>query len=285
MWDLVGIATLNATADNASLALAAKVFQTGLLTKASAADIGWSLVPLGELHGTAAERALAAAGVEVHTSAKVNAVRPADGGWDVDGRHLDQVVTAVPPDVAARVLPSGALPPGDELGTSPIVNVHVVYDRTVLDEPFVAAIDSPLQWVFDRTAQSGLSSGQYIAVSLSAADELIDLPVAELRARTLPALEALLPAAHGAEVRDFFVTRERHATFRAAPGTAPLRPPAATALHGLWLAGAWTATGWPATMEGAVRSGDTAAAGVLDLSTAERAASGSAASTLDGVAT
>jgi squalene-associated FAD-dependent desaturase len=284
MWDLVGVATLNATADHASLALAAKVFQTGLLTRASAADIGWPVVPLGELHGTAGARALADAGVEVLTSAKVTSVRPVPGAWDVDGRRFDQVVSAVPPDAAARILPPGVLPAGGVLGTSPIVNVHAVYDRRVLDEPFVAAIDSPLQWVFDRTAQSGLAHGQYIAVSLSAADDLIDVPVAELRARLLPALEALLPAARGAEVRDFFVTRERHATFRGEPGTARLRPPAATALPGLWLAGAWTATGWPATMEGAVRSGDSAAAGVLDLPSAGRAASGSAVSTLDGVA-
>jgi squalene-associated FAD-dependent desaturase len=306
MWDLVGIATLNATADDASLALAAKVFQTGLLTRASAADIGWSVVPLGELHGTAGRRALLDAGVELLTSVKVSSVRPGDAsvrprdasvrpgdasvrpgdaGWDVDGRRFDRVVSAVPPEVAARILPPGVLPSAGELSTSPIVNLHVVYDRRVLDEPFVAAIDSPLQWIFDRTGQSGLTDGQYIAVSLSAADDLIDVPVAELRARMLPALEALLPAARGVEPRDFFVTRERHATFRAAPGTARLRPPAATAWPGLWLAGAWTATGWPATMEGAVRSGDAAAAGVLDLPSAGRAASGSAVSTLDGVAT
>ncbi|HET6793679.1 MAG TPA: FAD-dependent oxidoreductase, partial [Acidimicrobiales bacterium] len=48
-------------------------------------------------------------------------------------------------------------------------------------------------------------------------------------------------------------------TFAARPGTATLRPPAATALPGLVLAGAWTDTGWPATMEGAVRSGYAAA--------------------------
>jgi squalene-associated FAD-dependent desaturase len=284
MWNLVGIATLNATADDASLALAAKVFQTGLLTKASASDIGWSLVPLGELHGTASSRALEFAGVDVRTGTKVSAVRPVGGGWDVDGHRYDQVVCAVPPEVAARILPPGSLPGGGSLGTTPIVNLHVVYDRPVLNRPFVAAIDSPLQWVFDRTVQSGLTDGQYIAVSLSAADQLVDVPVAELRARMLPALEALLPAARDAVVRDFFVTRERHATFRPAPGTAPLRPPAATALPGLWLAGAWTATGWPATMEGAVRSGDTAAAGVLDFSSSGRAATGSAMSTLDGVA-
>ena len=54
--------------------------------------------------------------------------------------------------------------------------------------------------------------------------------------------------------------RERRATFRQAPGTAALRPRAATQRPGLVLAGAWTDTGWPDTMEGAVRSGLAAAA-------------------------
>ena len=57
------------------------------------------------------------------------------------------------------------------------------------------------------------------------------------------------------------MTRERHATFRPAPGTARLATGARDpATPGLVLAGAWTATGWPATMEGAVRSGEAAAA-------------------------
>jgi uncharacterized protein with NAD-binding domain and iron-sulfur cluster len=58
---------------------------------------------------------------------------------------------------------------------------------------------------------------------------------------------------------DFFVTRERHATFRQSPGSGALRPAAATRLPGIFLAGAWTDTGWPDTMEGAVRSGLNAA--------------------------
>ena len=59
------------------------------------------------------------------------------------------------------------------------------------------------------------------------------------------------------------VTKERHATFRATPGSAALRPGAATSFPGLAVAGAWTDTGWPATMEGAVRSGHAAARVVL----------------------
>ena len=94
---------------------------------------------------------------------------------------------------------------------------------------------------------------------MSAADRYIDVPTAELREQFLPALERDLPGGGRAHVTDFFVTRERHATFRQAPGAGRLRPAAATALPGLVLAGAWTATGWPDTMEGAVRSGLTAA--------------------------
>jgi uncharacterized protein with NAD-binding domain and iron-sulfur cluster len=98
-------------------------------------------------------------------------------------------------------------------------------------------------------------SGQYLALSQSAAGEEIDLPVAELRDRYLPELERLLPAARGAVVQDFFVTRERTATFAPAPGVGALRPGPRTRAPGVHLAGAWTATGWPATMESAVRSG------------------------------
>lgn len=271
LWDLVGIATLNAPASEASLALAAMVFQVGMLTDAAAADIGWSLVPLQRLHGDAAQESLAKAGAQVHTGTKVRGLSPAGDGWRVAGDggtlDVDQLVLAVPPAAAEQLLPPGAVSMPDgwsaRLGTSPIVNAHVVYDRRVLDEPFLAGVDTPVQWVFDRTAQSGLAEGQYVAVSLSAADAIVDKPAAAIRELIVPALARLLPAAGRAEIRDFFVTRERHATFRPAPGTAGLRPPVRTALPGLVLAGAWTATGWPATMEGAVRSGESAATAVV----------------------
>jgi squalene-associated FAD-dependent desaturase len=273
LWELVGVATLNSRADDASLSLAATVFQEGLLTDPAAADIGWSRVPLRELHGDPALTGLAAVGTQVRTGVTVRRLEfPTGGAWQVitDGDRgiADQVILAVPPAAAEQLLPAGSLAsrPGwsQRLGSVPIVNLHVVLDRSVLDEPFIAGVDTPVQWVFDRTAQSGLASGQYLAVSLSAADEYVDTPTAALREQFLPALAALLPRLRDAQVREFFVTRERHATFRPAPGTAALRPSAVTAAQGLFLAGAWSATGWPATMEGAVRSGATAAAALLE---------------------
>jgi squalene-associated FAD-dependent desaturase len=271
LWDLIGVATLNAHAADASLALAATVFQIGLLEQTDAADIGWSRVPLQHLHGDAAASALLAAGVEVRTSAKATGLAPLGAGWhlvtDAAAETCDDVVVATGPSAAEALLPAGAtgLAPGwaARLGSSPIVNVHLVLDRRVLHDPFAAAAEGPLQWVFDRTAQSGLESGQYLALSLSAADDLIGLPVADVRDLVLPHLHRLLPESARAIVEEFFVTREPHATFRSAPGSARSRPRATTRLAGLHVAGAWTDTGWPATMEGAVRSGETAADAVV----------------------
>jgi squalene-associated FAD-dependent desaturase len=276
LWDLVGVATLNARADQVSLALAAMVFKTGLLTEPGASDIGIARVPLGAVHHDAAGRELAAAQVQVRLRTKAVELKP-----DGDGRHTvrlesgellsaDTVVLAGAQDTAAALLPPDAVAGQGrfgELGYAPILNVHVVYDRPVLRRPFFAALDSPVQWVFDRTEHSGVAAvhpgAQYLALSQSAVQDEIELPVAELRARYLPELARLLPPARTAGVLDFFVTRERTATFDAAPGTAALRPGPATRVPGLLLAGAWTATGWPATMEGAVRSGHAAADAAL----------------------
>ena len=270
LWDLVGTAALNAPAEAASLALAAMVFRTGLLDDAAAADIGWSRIPLQVLHGTAGSRCLAAAGAEVRLGCRVESLTRRGSGWllgtrDGAAEYADQVVLAVPPAAAEQLLPTGAVTQGPgwaaRLGTVPIVNVHVVYDRPVLETPFLAAVGSPLQWIFDRSRPAGLTGGgQYLAVSLSAAFDAVRRPTAELLQGMLPALAAVLPAARGATVLDSFVTRERSATFAPAPGQAALRPHTVTAEAGLVLAGAWTATGWPATMEGAVRSGAAAAA-------------------------
>ncbi len=293
LWDLFIVSALNIGGDEASVGLAATVIKTALLGARDAADIGMAKVPLGRLHADATAALLGRVGVPVRLGARAASIeRLADGGFRVGlsrgdesqgadpgdpsasapsasapstvapSAVADAVVLAVPVEQASRLAgPAGVAEalswPG--LGYSPILNVHVLYDRRVTDLPFAAGVDTPVQWVFDKTSQAGVTSGQYLAVSISAADDVIDMPTAELRQVFVPALEQLFPAAAGAGIRDFFVTRERRATFRQAPGSGALRPGAATSVPGLALAGAWTSTGWPDTMEGAVRSGHAAA--------------------------
>ena len=115
LWDLIGLPTLNVEADGASLALAAKVFRTGLLDASGAADIGVPIVPLQELHGDAGLRALRAAGATVRLGERVRGLAvTADGvtGVETDAGTVaaDAAIIAVPNDRVGDVLPDGAVP-------------------------------------------------------------------------------------------------------------------------------------------------------------------------------
>jgi squalene-associated FAD-dependent desaturase len=284
LWSVISTATLNIAPDDASLALAAKVFRTGLLEHADGADLGYAAVPLGRIHDELAREALDAAGVSVLDSTKAEPLSsdgPAPGNpavslTDRSGQSTelspDAVVLAVPHDAAAALLPQRHHPTGfARLGHSPILNIHLRYDRPVLDGPFLAAVDSPAQWIFDRTAASGLDgpAGRYLAITVSAADALAGTPAKELAALFEAEVARLLPAARGARLEEVFVTREQHATFRQERGSAALRPGPGTGMPGVYLAGAWTDTGWPDTMESAVRSGIDAARLVARRTTGE----------------
>jgi squalene-associated FAD-dependent desaturase len=276
LWDLIVLPTTNLRASEVSLTLAAKVFKTGLLTVADAADIAWSNVPLSELHVEPARRLLESLGADVRKKARVSEllVDSSPSGDVVSGVRVedtvldcDAAVLAVGHEEAAGLLPDKAAIPADELaglGTVPIVNVHFVFGKKVMDHRLAAAVDSPAQFIFDRTAAAHLApeeeqSHQVIAISLSGAEQEIGKKPQELIESQLAALRQLFPAAREVEPIDAVVTREHDATFRGRPGTARLRPGARTGLSNLALAGAWTDTGWPATMEGAVRSGLSAA--------------------------
>jgi squalene-associated FAD-dependent desaturase len=276
LWDLIALPTLNLPAGEASLALGAFVFRTGLLERADAGDIGFHRRPLSEVVGDPAERALRAAGVEVRLGWRARRVDRTGGGLEVqggrEGLSAEAVIVALPhrraaalieelaPDVATRAR---------ALRSSPIVNLHVVYDRVVCELPFAAGVGTPVQYVFDRSDAGGVRGRggervhQYLAVSLSGARRELGMSADALRERYLPALAELFPRARTAAVERFMVTREHAATFSAGPGSGALRPGPETAVPGLVLAGAWTATGWPATLEGAVRSGHAAARAAL----------------------
>jgi squalene-associated FAD-dependent desaturase len=270
-WDLFTRATINLRARDASLALAVKVFQTGLLTDPRAGEIGISKVPLSQLHAEPAARELEKLGGSIQTRAAVDAIECGPNGEPTvrlrnDAFPFDAVIVATPHDAAAEILPDEAKVDREALralGTSPIVNLHIVYDRKVMDEPFAAGVETPMQWIFDHTAAAGVKDGQCLTISLSVADAYVGMSREKLREEFEPAIERLFPAAKAAQVVAFFATCERAATFRGAPGTAAKRPKTETGVPTISLAGAWTDTGWPATMEGAVRSGNNAARAAL----------------------
>ena len=139
------------------------------------------------------------------------------------------------------------------LTSSPIVGLHLWYDRQVMKEDFIAALDSPIQWVFNRSriqGEDGLA-GQYVSVSLSGAWEFVDRPKDELRELFTEEMRRLFPQARDAVVKKCLVIKQPEATFRCVPGVASHRPSQITPIANLFLAGEWTDTDWPSTMEGA----------------------------------
>ena len=161
LWNLIILPTVNVTAQEASLALAVKVFRTGLLDEADAGDVGWSTVPLARLH---ADNAPARAGRRRrrdgprgtgsfgHANGATAALEVTTGTPRARG---DAVIVTTPPDESQGPLPPGRSGPIEGLGWSPIVNVHLVFDRQVTDLPMAATVGSPAQFIFDRTTSAG----------------------------------------------------------------------------------------------------------------------------------
>ena len=180
------------------------------------------------------------------------------------------MVLALPPGRAREVCPE-ALADAPEIASSPIVNVHLWYDRPVMDEPFTAVVDSPVQWIFNRTAMGDPFDGSHhLAISISGAREEVTVPRGELAAAMRTELEHLLPAARAARLVATTVVKEPHATFAAGPGQASLRPGTSTPCPASrwrapgptpggrppWRAPCGAASGPPATRSGPPRGRD-----------------------------
>jgi hydroxysqualene dehydroxylase len=244
-WDVFIRPALNLQADEASAEAGLFTVQTALLGERADSDLVLPARPLGEMHGEAAQRALEAAGAAVQIGSRVD---------ELDGLDADAIVLAVPPAESARLLDE----PEPKLEHSPIVSVHLLFDRPLLHSPLAALLGSPAHWVFDRGALTGSrpERGQYLTAVSSAAPELEALRGRELVELIAGAVtERLGPA----ELLWSRVSREPQATIAVRPGSEAQRPGPETSRPNVVRAGAWTATGWPATMEGAVRSGHAAA--------------------------
>ncbi|HEV3194663.1 MAG TPA: squalene--hopene cyclase [Candidatus Cybelea sp.] len=257
-WDPFFIPALNAPFDRVGAADAMFVLRTAFLRDASAARFGFSTVPLARFAEAAAGRLDA-----VHLSTAVLSVTPDGAGVTLnllggDTPHFDAVVLAVPPRQVAKLLGDAAAYGVENLDAYdpyPIIDVHLWHDGGSIDLDFAAALDSPLQWIFEKAPG-------YLCCSFSAAQEYLLLPTAELEAFAWREVQAFLPSLSEATLLRSAVTRNPEATWL--PRVGAQRTSQHASHPAIAVAGSWTDTGWPDTMESAVRSGVTAASGLLN---------------------
>jgi len=281
LWNPISVAALNAPIDAVDATSLQTVLRRAFL-RPGGADMGFFQAPLatvfdrartyveereGEVRAGLGVRQLlfdesgAASGV-VTTSGEIVSVRA--------------VVSAVPPQDAVRLfdearhVPEAVMNAAANLMWSPIVNVHLWFDRPVFRGGYAMTVGSPVQAIFDvawlhQREEGSAPAGQHLVLSQSAADSLANQPAQAIVERLLSSLAQLLPDAQAAScVRSLVVTRPR-ATFVPAPGHQRWRPGGASGIARFVLAGDWTSTGWPSTIESAVRSGIVAAARVEGL--------------------
>jgi squalene-associated FAD-dependent desaturase len=257
LWQPLAVAALNTSAEQASARLFGHLLAETLGRGASACR---PLVPREGLSESLIDPALdwlAERGAEIRFGSRLRAFTFATdlvSELVLDQNTIplsstDAVILAVTAPVAVRLLP-GLTVPEDH---APIVNAHF----HVLPPPtaplFLGVVGGIAEWIFRKP--------DVVSVTVSAADNLIDWSIDELRER----LWSDVVRAYGLTPQPIppaRIVKERRATFRATPDQLKRRPPAATSWANLRVAGDYVDTGLPATIEGAIRSGFAAAAGL-----------------------
>lgn len=271
MWRPLCLAALNTPIERASAKVFLAVLRDSLGANRKASDMLIPRVMLDALFPQAAQGYIEERGGRVLCGARVDAIAPADEGWQVasgaDSSRFDAMVLATPAWQSAALLRplAGAETLAAQLEAfdyEPISTVYLQYEAGQrLPLPFCALLDDPAhgawgQFAFDR---GQLDPGQdgLLAVVVSTAAEAAALDQDALA----QAVAAQLAGAFGrpalAQPHWSRVLTEKRATFACTPGL--LRPANATGLPGLVLAGDYTAGDYPATLETAARSGLAAA--------------------------
>jgi hydroxysqualene dehydroxylase len=276
-WSPVIVSACNMAVERVCAAHAIHVFQQGFLADKWSYTLGLSAVPLMRLYDPAA------AFIEERGGSMLLGVSARSLQFDgsrVRGVVTDEgeieasaVVCAVPFDRAAKLVSQAMreadmrLSALDRFEVSPILGVHLRFDREVMRLPHLVLVEpvEGVQWLFNKGVDG--AGGQRVHAVISAADEWMPLNEDEIVWRVLIDVRAALPEARDLEPISARSVKEKRATFAGVPGIDDLRPRAAAGTIGiggggipnLFLAGDWCDTGWPATMEGAVRSGYAAA--------------------------
>lgn len=200
---------------------------------------------------------LAGRGVALQTGRRLRAIRfegdrVAALEW-ADGEQAvardEAVVLAVPAWVAAALVPGLTVP----VDHRSILNAHFAVPPPPGSPAMLGLTNATSEWIFTHPDR--------ISVTVSGADRLIDED-REALARMIWA-EVAKALDMAGDMPRWQIVKEKRATFAATPEQDARRPHTKTRWRNLFLAGDWVQNGLPATIEGAIRSGDSAARLVL----------------------
>jgi squalene-associated FAD-dependent desaturase len=254
LWRPVMLAALNTEPESAAAPLAAAVLRETFLRGGAACRPLIAATGLAAAFVDPALAYLSALGEGLRFShrlqrlhfgkERVEALEFAEGDV-IPLERGDHVLLAAPPWVAADLVPGLKTP----VSFRGILNAHYGATAPSTFPRMIGVINGLAEWIFcfaDR-----------IAVTVSAADRLMDVPREELARQIWQEVATLTGLAPG--LPPWQIVKERRATIAATAENEARRPPKETAWNNLLLAGDWIGTGLPATIESAVRAGEAAA--------------------------
>ncbi|MDR2462612.1 MAG: hydroxysqualene dehydroxylase HpnE [Verrucomicrobiales bacterium] len=270
LWEPFCLAALNEGIGTASAGLLYNTVKQCLLGSKTDSSVYLNKAGLSELLSPELDNFLRATGSKIHANRGVKEIL--FNGRAVSGLKLadDELITA---DIYISAMPFPALRallPADSslsaqlknLKTSPILSVWLETDCPITGgDPFVALLDSPVQWIFNR----GAADRHCHYLTISAAGQLIDTPGKELIDLLWAEINHYFPATVSGKILRHLIYKSRDATFASIPGVENFRPTPKTAWQNFFLAGDWTQTNLPATIEGAILSGKLAAQAISPL--------------------
>ena len=267
LWQPLTVSALNTPVAIASAQVFANVLRDSLSSSRDKSDLLLPQADLTSLFPDAASQYVECHGGETKCGVRVKRVAAIDKTFavvsDTGAFTFDAVILAIGPHQFDSIsLPPNCAPTAP-FSYEPIVTIYFKFDRLVrLPYPMLGRATGNAQWFFDRRllsidATTRARNDGLIAAVISASgphealsqEELAALVLAELTQVTGP-----LPPLVWQKV-----VTEKFATFSCVPSIQALRPDHATGTPGVYLAGDYTAGDYPATIEGAVRSGISAA--------------------------
>jgi len=266
LWDVLCIGAMNNLPSAASALLFARVVKKIFTGSRENSSLLLPEAPLRELFVSPAQTFLEQHGGKLRTGARV--VKLIKGKNSIqsvalaNGEQVNapNIILAVPWFAISAFFDQQLPFHLPQFQSSPIVNVHLWFDRFVMEEEFTALVDSTVQWIFSVThLQKKECTTQHLSCVISAADEIIHLSKQQILEIVLKDLSNIFPLVKDAELMESIVIKEKRSTFLPEPGIDAQRPGAQTELTNLFLAGDWTKTHYPATIESAILSGKIAA--------------------------
>ena len=253
LWAPIVLATINASVEVASASLFVNVMREAFLSEAGASDLLIPRCGLSELLIEPALRMLERSGASIRLSAPVRSIEQLRERFLVTTDAAEEIFDAVIcSSQSSEVLPANIRSTIPAIEYSPIINAYFWLDRKILSGPIHSFLGSTLQWAFPKNSNY---STQMLALTVSAANELVSRTNEEIRHILWTELCTAIPQAREARLLHHQIIREKRATPVFTPHAQQSRPATGTKLPRLILTGDLIQNGLPATIEGAVRNG------------------------------